>query len=85
MCAAAPYEKGVKITKAEMKRLDIRGDAFHPDPSRRPYIPKPDGQQRPFAVAALEDKIVVTKIAEVPWHFCATKESRAAIQTAAER
>jgi hypothetical protein len=25
------YEKGVKVTKAEMKRLDIRGDAFHPE------------------------------------------------------
>jgi len=27
-------------------------------PSRRRYIPKPDGRQRPLAVAALEDKIV---------------------------
>ena len=27
-------------------------------PSRRAYIPKPDGRQRPLAVAALEDKIV---------------------------
>jgi group II intron reverse transcriptase/maturase len=27
-------------------------------PSRRQYIPKPDGRQRPLAVAALEDKIV---------------------------
>jgi hypothetical protein len=25
------YEKGIKIRDAEMKRLDIRGDAFHPD------------------------------------------------------
>ena len=25
------YENGVKVTKAEMKRLDIRGDAFHPE------------------------------------------------------
>jgi hypothetical protein len=25
------YEKGLKITKAEMKHLDIRGDAFHPE------------------------------------------------------
>src|SRR5215471_10978349 len=27
-------------------------------PRRRVYIPKPDGRQRPIAVAALEDKIV---------------------------
>ena len=25
------YEKGIKVTKAEMKRLDIRGDPFHPE------------------------------------------------------
>lgn len=27
-------------------------------PSGRVYIPKPDGRQRPLAVAALEDKII---------------------------
>ena len=25
------YEEGIKVTKAEMKRLNIRGDAFHPE------------------------------------------------------
>ena len=25
------YETGIRISKAEMKRLDIEGDAFHPD------------------------------------------------------
>jgi hypothetical protein len=25
------YEKGIRISKAEMQRLDIEGDAFHPD------------------------------------------------------
>src|SRR5450631_490553 len=34
-------------------------------PSRRLYIPKPDGRQRPIAIAALEDKIVQRATAAV--------------------
>ena len=32
--------------------------AYRAQPSRRRMIPKPDGRERPLAVAALEDKIV---------------------------
>src|SRR5689334_18880954 len=46
----------------ERKLEDLHGrvqrGAYRALPSRRVYIPKPDGRQRPLAVAALEDKIV---------------------------
>ena len=38
------YEKGIRIKKAEMKLLDIQGDAFHPEWN---YSVKPRARQNP--------------------------------------
>ena len=39
--------------------------AYRALPSRRRYIPKPDGGQRPLGIAALEDKIVQTAVVAI--------------------
>jgi RNA-directed DNA polymerase len=51
------YAANVEINLQDLHARVQRG-AYRALPSRRQYIPKPDGRQRPLAVAALEDKIV---------------------------
>jgi RNA-directed DNA polymerase len=51
------YEQDLERNLEDLHARIHRG-AYQPLPSRRVYIPKPDGRQRPLAVAALEDKIV---------------------------
>ena len=51
------YEQDLERNLEDLHARVHRG-AYQPLPSRRMYIPKPDGRQRPLAVAALEDKIV---------------------------
>ncbi len=51
------YEAGLPDRLADLHGRVQRG-AYRAMPSRRQYIPKPDGRLRPLGVAALEDKIV---------------------------
>src|SRR6185437_2235032 len=50
------YEADLEPRLADL-HARVRRGAYRPQPSRRTYIPKADGKQRPLAIAALEDKI----------------------------
>jgi group II intron reverse transcriptase/maturase len=47
----------------------VRSGRFRAKPSKRVWIPKPDGRQRPIGIAALEDKIVQQAVVWVLSHI----------------
>jgi len=51
------YEADLEPNLEDLHGRVHRG-VYRPQPSRRTYIPKADGRQRPLAIAALEDKII---------------------------
>jgi group II intron reverse transcriptase/maturase len=71
--SAAPGVDGVtwrdygQDLEANLRDLHARvhRGAYRARPSRRAYIPRPDGRLRPLGVAALEDKIVQRAVVEV--------------------
>jgi group II intron reverse transcriptase/maturase len=58
------YEERLKDNLHDLHARIQRG-AYRAKPSRRGYIPKADGRQRPLGIAALEDKIVQRAVTEV--------------------
>jgi retron-type reverse transcriptase len=58
------YELGVEDRLVDLHGRVHRG-AYRAQPSRRVYIEKEDGRQRPLGVAALEDKIVQQAVATI--------------------
>ena len=58
------YEADLESNLRDLHGRIHRG-GYRAKPSRRQYIPKSDGRQRPLGIAALEDKIVQRAVAEV--------------------
>ena len=64
------YQANLERNLEDLHERVQRG-AYRALPSRRTYIPKPDGRQRPLAIAALEDKIVQRRRSR-----CSTRSTR---------
>jgi RNA-directed DNA polymerase len=58
------YGEGVEARLKDLHDRVHRG-VYRAQPSRRVYIPKADGRQRPLGIAALEDKIVQQAVVTV--------------------
>lgn len=58
------YEKILPQRVTEMHRK-IHSGAYRATPSRRVYIPKADGRQRPLGIASIEDKVVQQAVVTV--------------------
>jgi len=51
------YDTALEDRLADL-HIQVHRGAYEAQPSRRMYIPKPDGCQRPLGITALEDKVV---------------------------
>ena len=58
------YETGLDEKLADLHSRIHRG-TYRAQPSKRAYIPKADGRQRPLGIAALENKIVQQAVGTV--------------------
>jgi len=58
------YETGLEDRLQDLHSRVHRG-AYRATPSKRRWIPKADGKQRPLGIAALEDKIVQQAVVTV--------------------
>ena len=62
------YETGLEDRLVDLHGRVHRG-TYRAQPSRRVYIPKADGRQRPLGIAAVEDKIVQQAVVTILNHI----------------
>jgi RNA-directed DNA polymerase len=60
----AVYEQNLEANLGDLHER-VQAGRYRASPSRRVYIPKADGRQRPLGIATLEDKIVQRAVVEV--------------------
>jgi group II intron reverse transcriptase/maturase len=60
----AEYGQNLEANLRDLHARVQRG-AYRASPSRRVYIPKPDGRQRPLGIATVEDKILQRAVVDV--------------------
>jgi RNA-directed DNA polymerase len=60
----AEYEQDLGANLRDLHER-VQSGRYRASPSRRVYIPKADGRQRPLGIATLEDKIVQRAVVEV--------------------
>ena len=60
----AEYERDLGANLRDL-HARVQSGRYRASPSRRVYIPKADGRQRPLGIATLEDKIVQRAVVEV--------------------
>ncbi len=60
----ADYVENIEANLANLHRR-VHTGAYRALPSRRTYIPKADGRQRPLGIAGLEDKIVQSAVVAI--------------------
>src|SRR6266516_454773 len=60
----ADYGQNLEVNLQDL-HARVQSGRYRAKPSRRVYIPKADGRQRPLGIASLEDKIVQRGVVEV--------------------
>ena len=60
----AAYGQGLEANLQDLHGR-VQSGRYRAKPSRRVYIPKADGRQRPLGIASLEDKVVQRAVVEV--------------------